>query len=68
MADAGEDLQILYRAVSRKQGRAIAYAGCVTAPAEKSASAISIVSMRSSMVSRPFTSSSDSRIGMMSIV
>ena len=32
MADADDGLQNLYRAVSRKQGRAIAYAGCVTAP------------------------------------
>jgi hypothetical protein len=31
MADAGEDLVILYRAVCRRRGRAPAYAGCVTA-------------------------------------
>jgi hypothetical protein len=31
MSDVTEDLRILYRAVSRKQGRAIEYAGCLTA-------------------------------------
>jgi len=31
VSDVTEDLQILYRAVSRRQGRSIDYAGCVTA-------------------------------------
>jgi len=31
LSDVTEDLQILYRAVSRRQGRSIDYAGCVTA-------------------------------------